>query len=204
MSKFGLNLSAIMEEFKTDDGFDAEKAQAKLQSQVDGYVAKEKPDLEELKAGLSNDAINDFIKENNIEGVENVDQFKAHVKRMGASATELSEQNSTLSTEFETLKKQNDELLLSTTSLTGELTGLKRNAVVASKGFIGKFQRAVVLEAENRMTEDVDFESALDLVKTEFPEFLDKKQKGVSTPTGGTATLDDEDKTMRAAMGLKD
>ena len=202
MEKFGLNLKGLLEEFKTDDGYDIDKAQEKLQSQVDGFAAKQKPDMESLKKDLSNDAVNDFITNQKIEGVENVEQFKAHVKRLGSGASELSEVNATLTSTNEKLKKDYETLLETNNTLTSKVTGFERSGLVTNKGFNSKYLKAVTSEAESRMTDDVDFDKALDLVKDEYPEFLSKKSKGNPTPRANELTEDEEKASMRKAMGM--
>lgn len=196
---FGLNLQSLFDKHKTDDGYNVEEVRKEVMSQVNGYVEKQKP---ELMKQVEEDVVNKFITSQKIEGVENVEQFKAHVKRMGSNASELSEENSTLSKELEDLKQLKETLETTNNDLTKQVTGYKRNEVISSKGFNAKYSKAVILEAESRMTEDVDFEKALDSVKEEFPEFLSKVKKGGKTPNNDDFTPDEEKENMRKALGL--
>lgn len=201
--EFGLKLSVVLDKHKNEDGtYDIEKAQEDLQAQVNGFTASLKPDMEALKVEVKSEAENDFIKGLKIDNVENSDSFKAYVKTLGSSATELSEKVTRLQTENKTVIDAAKVFETNLGKANGRIASFERFSTVANKGFNKKYEKAAKSEAESRMTDDVDFESSLDLVKKDYPEWLQKKSSGIKTPSGSDLSEDEDIQNMRRMAGL--
>ncbi len=201
--EFGLKLGVLLDKYKKEDGsYDIDKAQEDLQGQVNGFTASLKPDLEALKEEVKPEVESNFIKSLKLDGVENRDGFTAYVKRLGSSSTELTEKIGRLEAEGLKTKEAFDTLTKNHTIASKKILGFERAGAVIGNGFNAKYSKAVTSEAESRMTEDVNFEEALKLVKTDYPEWLTKQSAGGKTPPGKRLTEDEETANMRKTIGL--
>jgi hypothetical protein len=176
-------ISQWLEGVKKDDGsYDMEKLSNTVNGTFDKIADKNKPDLEAIRNEMKPEVVNAFLQELKIDGVENIDQFKAHTKRLGSTSTELSEANTRLANENTQFKTNMDELNTKYTNISNEFSGVKNENLVASKNFDMKYKKAIIAEANGLINDDTDFDGALGKVKENFPEWLNKTSVGGATP----------------------
>lgn len=164
------------------------------------WKTKEEKIASSLKETLQPVVRDEFIKSLGVKDVENADQFNAHVKRLGANATELSEQNAALSKQLEEAQKFETEL----EKANGKIRNYEVGNLIIEKGFKPKYKNAAKAQAETLVTEELDFKTALDQVFTDYPEWTTAKQKaGGKTPPGQPPSEEEETKRMRDLAGIK-
>lgn len=135
---------------------------------VNPIVKKTKEETnEKLKDEAREAAVNEFINNLNVDGVENEDGFKAYVKRLQATTDEKDETISKYEKELNEIKPEYEKL---SSSLE------KRNAMdkIIDAGFDRKYAEDVYTIAKNKAGEDEELEKVLDGMKDEYSMFVDR------------------------------
>lgn len=167
---------------------------------VNPIVKKTKEDVtEKTKEEIRETAVNEFISQLGLDGVENVDGFKAYTKRIQASTEEKDEMISRYEQELNDLKPKFEETQKSLE---------KRNTLdkVIEKGFDTKYAEDVYTIAKNKVDEENPLENVLEDMKKSYSMFVAKPQDGGSYDAGTNdtvATPPDELDKWREEAGLE-
>lgn len=167
---------------------------------VNPIVKKTKEEtVEKAKDEIKDTAVNDFIAGLGLDGVENVDGFKAYTKRLQSTTEEKDEIISKYEKELNEIKPQYEQ-----TSKQLE----KRDMLdkIMDKGFERKYAEDVFVIAKNKLDDDTDLDTVLDSMKDSYKAFVAKPQDGGSYDKGDTTTLEpepDELNAWRVEAGLE-
>ena len=76
---FDLKLDVLMNKHKNEDGtFNFENAQVDMQTQLNGFEAKNKPDLDKIKLDAADEAKKIVFGEMKIDGVKDITSFNEY------------------------------------------------------------------------------------------------------------------------------
>lgn len=197
------NLQEVIKQNTNEDGvINFEAVQSAIDNDyVNPIVAKKKPNMEELEAKAYDKAKDDFIKELNIDGVENKDSLIAHINTL--KSDELQVKYSNLETEKNELENKVKELETNYNSLNNEYTTVQRKSTINEVGFNSKYSKAIMIEADEILNkakesgEEIEFKDALSQVKENYPEWATdyKPNKGNPIETNDSGA-DDEVEAM--------
>jgi len=166
---------------------------------VNPIVKKTKEEtVEKAKDEIRDTAINDFIKSLSLDGVENVDGFKAYTKRLQATTEEKDEMISRFEQELNEIKPKYETTLK-------DLEKRSMLDKILEKGFEHKYAEDVYTIASTRVGGDNDLDSVLDSMKESYKMFVAKPSDGGSYDPGSNETLQpvpDEVAKWRAEAGL--
>lgn len=175
--KFVLNSEKLIAEFTKDDAVDYSKLNESIQTQVNGFLAKSKPDEKELKTKFKTEIETEIFSELKIEGVTNGDQFNSHVETLSKSTDEngkkVTELNGLITVKDDELKKLQDSMNdIVKSSKTNEF-----KADVYENGFNPKFLNSVQAEFQAKTSgkDEFDKKEVYDNIKKEFPEFVNSQ-----------------------------
>ena len=167
---------------------------------VNPIVKKTKEDvLEKAKEEIRQTAVDEFIASLKVEGVENVDGFKAYTKRLQATTEEKDEILSKYEQELNQIKPQYEQL-------NKQLEKRTMMDKIVEKGFEHKYAEDVYTIASNKLSDDADLDSVLDGMKESYKMFVAKPQDGGSYDKGESPTLEpvpNEIDKWREDAGLK-
>ena len=166
---------------------------------VNPIVKKTKEEvIEKSKDEIRQSAIDEFIAGLKMDGVENVDGFKAYTKRLQATTEEKDEILSKYEQELNSLKPQYEQL-------NKQLE--KRNIMdkIIEKGFEHRYAEDVYTIANNKLSDDADLETVLDSMKESYKMFVAKPTDGGSYDKGSNDTVEavpNEEAKWREEAGL--
>ena len=167
---------------------------------VNPIVKKTKEDvLDKAKDEIRQTAVDEFIASLKVEGVENVDGFKAYTKRLQSTTEEKDEILSKYEQELNQLKPQYEQL-------NKQLEKRSMMDKIIEKGFEHKYAEDVYTIASNKLSDDADLDTVLDGMKESYKMFVAKPQDGGSYDKGDSPTLEpipDEMDKWREDAGLK-
>jgi len=201
----GFDLEQILKDNTKEGIIDIQKVKQLIDNDyVNPIVAKNKPNIEKLKAEARDSAVNDFIKEQSIKDVINIDQFSAYVKTLNSTSTELTEKNIRYKTERDDLKTKYEESSKSNIELNSNITSLERKGKIIDSGFNSKYTKHVLSEIDSRLTEDNTIEDVITEIKDEYPEWQGtlKAKKGNDLLKNDTIETD-QAAIMAKAWGIK-
>lgn len=167
---------------------------------VNPIVKKTKEDvIDKAKDEIRQTAVDEFIASLKVEGVENVDGFKAYTKRLQATTEEKDEMLSKYEQELNQIKPQYE-------TLNKQLEKRAMMDKIVEKGFEHKYAEDVYTIASNKLSDDADLDSVLDGMKESYKMFVAKPKDGGSYDKGDSPTLEpvpDELEKWREEAGLK-
>ena len=132
---------------------------------------------EELRTSVKQEAVSDFLKEAKIEGVENVDQFNAYVKRLGSTTGEKDETITRVEGERDLLQRQYDELDGKYGIANKKVTSYDNRKLVSDRKFLADKTDDILAIAMSKVTDELTIDKVLDEMKETHKYFM---------PTGGT------------------
>lgn len=195
-NKFDGDWAALVKKHTDEEGnFNEEGFTEDLQKQVSGFVAKNTPDKEQMKADITAEIKEETQKEifaaAGAEGVENVDQWKAYAKNISGGTDEAIEKANRLEKENAELaaKVGEHEATISTLNST-----IDNNSKVQElgKSFIPKYASAAKSQVDAHHTKALEsdpeakYEDSINAIKEEFSEWAIKVNSGGETPQGNT------------------
>ena len=192
----GFDLEQILKDNTKEGIIDIQKVKQLIDNDyVNPIVAKNKPNIEKLKAEARDSAVNDFIKEQSIKDVINIDQFSAYVKTLNSTSTELTEKNIRYKTERDDLKTKYDES-------SKKNIDLELNSKVFR--YKEKNQQFAKIKYQQYKTEENTDEDVYKLIDEEFPEWqgIIKAKKGNDLLKNDTTEID-QVAMMAKALGVK-
>ena len=208
MPKMNLNelLSKRLEKLDNKDAIlealDLDSVQRTIDEEyVNPIVKMTKEDtLLKAKNEVKDVAVSDFVKSLKLDGVENVDAFKAYTKRLQATTEEKDEIITKYETELKELKPKYQETLTKYQ---------EREAIdkVLDAGFSRKYAKDVYAIAKNKASDDKPLEDVLKDMKSEYKVFVEKPGDSGSYHGGndpeGDPDPDKEVERWRREAGLK-
>lgn len=167
---------------------------------VNPIVKKTKEEvLEKSKDEIRQTAVNEFISGLKLDGVENVDAFKAYTKRLQATTEEKDEIISRYEQEINEIKPKYEE----TISTLKRKETLER---IADAGFNRKYAEDVYTIAQNKVSEDKSLEDVLEEMKKDYKMFVSKAEDSGSYHPENPEAMpkpEDEEERWRKEAGLK-
>ena len=169
-------LKALIDKYTTDEGLNHEELNKDINAQfdalIDGKVTK-------AKASAKSENIEEFIKE---QGFENLDQYNAFVKNTKSASNELTEKATRLETEYGAIKSEYEKLKAENESYTylSKLDGVD-----------DKFKKFALSEIKGLINDETDFDTAKTKYFEENPQYLKESgsQMVTKTPKGTTKTV---------------
>jgi len=132
MAKFKVNMEDYISKVTDADGnIDYSKGNEMLESDVLKHQSKNVPNMEALKAEAYDLAKVDFIKEQNIEGVDSVDTFKQHLSKLGGE--DKAQEVLRLSTANTELQTKYNDLEVNYNTMTKESSNIRNAKLVSDK-----------------------------------------------------------------------
>lgn len=160
---------------------------------------------EELRTSVKQEAVSDFLKEAKIEGVENVDQFNAYVKRLGSTTDEKDETITRVEGEKDLLQKQYDELDGKYGIANKKVTAYDNRKLVSDRKFLADKTDDILAIAMSKVTDELTIDKVLDEMKETHKYFMPTSdtQEGSRLDSQGTdLSKDDEVKKWETEAGL--
>ena len=191
MSKdFELGLQNVLDKHKNTDGtFDVDKAQVELQGQFNGFIAKNKPNMEELKTTAKAEALTDFFTEVGIENVTDKDTFLDYKKTLLADSDTSSKELVALKASSKTA---NVEWETKYNKLNKDHSVLSTKVMVTDNGFNPKYSNAVSVEYNALIASGKEKDEAIKSIKETYPEFLSTTTKGGKTPKNNNTIVKED------------
>lgn len=178
---FELKLDVLMNKHKNeDDTFNFEAAQEDLQTQLNGFEAKIKPDLDKIKLEAATDAKKIVFGELNIDGVTDITTFNTYHTKITSDdkAKALSDANTAHDLVVKGMETKFNEL-------TGKHNTLSNKVLITDNGFNPKYSNAIIAEMKTRLVDDKKQEDVIKEISEGFPEWKLVESKGVRTPKSG-------------------
>ena len=179
---FDLKLDVLMNKHKKEDGtFNFEAAQEDMQTQLNGFEAKNKPDLDKIKLDAADEAKKNVFGEMNIDGVNDITTFNEYHTKITSddqakALVEANKAHGLVVKDWET--KYN--------KLNGENNNLSNKMLITDNKFNPKYSNAVLSEIKSRLVDDKKIEDVIKEISEGFPEWKLVESKGGRTPKGGT------------------
>jgi len=168
------DIKKLIEKYTVEGVLNEQDANNDLQNQLNGILAKNKPNEEDMKTKFKSEFENDIFKGLGIEGITNTEQFKTHVETISKSTdenarlvTKLQNDLTEKVTAYETL-----ETNLKTTKSESETSAFKLD--VYEEKYNPKYMTSIKAEFES-MTKDLEEFDKKDIhskLKEKFPEFI--------------------------------
>lgn len=166
---------------------------------VNPIVKKTKEEVvEKSKDEIRQTAIDEFIAGLKLDGVENVDGFKAYTKRLQSTTEEKDEILSRYEQELNEIKPQYE-------NLNKQLEKRSMMDKIVEKGFEHKYAEDVYTIARNKLSDDADLDTVLDGMKESYKMFVSKPTDGGSYDKGSNETsqaVPNEEAKWREEAGL--
>lgn len=191
---FDLKLDVLMNKHKKEDGtFNFEAAQEDMQTQLNGFEAKNKPDLDKIKLDAADEAKKSVFGEMKIDGVTDITSFNEYHTKITSddqakALTDANKAHGLVVKEWET--KFNE--------LNGKHNTLSNKVLITDNGFNPKYSNAIIAEMKTRLVDDKKQEDVIKEISEGFPEWKLVESKGGRTPKGGnrfSANKKGEEKT---------
>ena len=205
----GIIKEAVKDADNADDivqKIDVDKVKGKIDNDyVNPIVKKNK---EEHGQKVKGQAVEEFVKEAGIDGVQSPDDLKSYAERLSSTASEKDKQ---LNEVLETKKKLENELneyKPKVEELSSKLQERETFDTITEKGFRKDYAKDVHAIARNKVTDDKPLEKVLDEMKETHSWFLSETDSGSfhdDDGSGGSGPKDkdaERDKWRREA-GLK-
>lgn len=167
------DIKAIIEKHTDEEGVvDYAALEEAVNSEINGIVAKNKPDTEKLKQELHGEVAKSIISGLGIEG-ETVDDLKLWAKKMGGSTDEFKEANIKLEQELEKVRNELEEIATAKQELETTLTTKERLGKIKELGVKDDDTAEFIkFKLDKLVSEDKDFDTALNEFKEESPTYF--------------------------------
>ena len=178
---FELKLDVLMNKHKNEDGtFNFEGAQVDMQTQLNGFEAKIKPDLDKIKLDAATDAKKSVFGELNIDGVTDITTFNEYHTKITSDdqAKALTDANKAHGLVVKDWEAKYNKL-------SGENATLSNKMLITDNGFNPKYSNAIIAEMKTRLVDDKKMVDVIKEISENFPEFKLVESKGGRTPKGG-------------------
>ena len=178
---FELKLDVLMNKHKNEDGtFNFEGAQEDMQTQLNGFEAKNKPDLDKIKSDAATDARKNVFGEMKIDGVTDITTFNEYHTKITSddqakALTDANKAHGLVVKDWETKFNK----------LNGEHNTLSNKVLITDNKFNPKYSTGVLAEIKTRLVDDKKIEDVIKEISDDFPEWKLVESKGGRTPRGG-------------------
>lgn len=169
----------ILQHTDEEGNIDYEALETRINEEVNNIVAKNKPDTSKLREELKSEVAAEIISGLGVEG-NSVDDLKLWAKKMGGSTDEIKEQNIALEKQLKHIQEQYEAV--EQKKLEYEQNYKNQEALAKVRKFGVKDDDAaefIKFKVEKTLTDDVDFETALENFREENPHYF--REQGIST-----------------------
>jgi hypothetical protein len=194
------DLKTFLEQYKTEEGFDFDKANEELNNHINGIVAKNKPSEDQLIEKATSTVIEGL-------GIDakSLDDVKTYIKSLSGNSDEFKETNLKLEKELNLTKKQMEELANQKAELENKFTVTEQQSKIMGLGVSEDNLDYVHFKVGKMVNEEKDFDTALKEFKEAHGNLFRKTNvstnRKVYTPS--TSTDGDLDITEAALKKLK-
>lgn len=167
------DIKAIIEKHTNEEGvIDYEALEEVVNGEINGIVAKNKPDTDKLKQELHGEVAKSIISGLGIEG-STVDDLKLWAKKMGGSTDEFKEANIKLEQELEKAKAELNDIATAKQELETTLTNKERLSRIKELGVKDEETAEFIkFKLDKLVGEDKDFDTALNEFKEQSPTYF--------------------------------
>ena len=167
------DIKAIIEKHTNEEGvIDYEALEEVVNGEINGIVAKNKPDTDKLKQELHGEVAKSIISGLGIEG-STVDDLKLWAKKMGGSTDEFKEANIKLEQELEKAKTELNDIATAKQELESTLTYKEQLGRIKELGVKDdETAEFIKFKLDKLVGEDKDFDTALNEFKEESPTYF--------------------------------
>jgi len=167
------DIKAIIEKHTNEEGvIDYEALEEVVNGEINGIVAKNKPDTDKLKQELHGEVAKSIISGLGIEG-STVDDLKLWAKKMGGSTDEFKEANIKLEQELEKAKAELNDIATAKQELESTLTYKEQLGRIKELGVKDdETAEFIKFKLDKLVGEDKDFDTALNEFKEESPTYF--------------------------------
>jgi hypothetical protein len=152
---------------------------------------------EELRTSVKQEAVSDFLKEAKIDGVENVDQFNAYVKRLGSTTDEKDAIITRLTNETTELQGKFTKLGEDYGVANKKLSGYDNRKLVTDRKFLTDKTDDILAIAMSKVTDEMPIDKVLDGMIESHKYFMptNETQEGSRLGSQGNEKATDEEIT---------
>lgn len=167
------DIKAIIEKHTNEEGvIDYAALEEVVNSEINGIVAKNKPDTDKLKQELHGEVAKSIISGLGIEG-STVDDLKLWAKKMGGSTDEFKEANIKLEQELEKARAELNDIATAKQELETTLTNKERLSRIKELGVKDEETAEFIkFKLDKMVGEDKDFDTALNEFKEQSPSYF--------------------------------
>lgn len=167
------DIKSFIEKHTNEEGvIDYEAVEEAINGEINGIVAKNKPDTDKLKQELHGEVAKSIISGLGIEG-STVDDLKLWAKKMGGSTDEFKEANIKLEQELEKAKAELNDIATAKQELETTLTNKERLSRIKEFGVKDdETAEFIKFKLDKLVGEDKDFDTALNEFKEQSPTYF--------------------------------
>lgn len=196
------DIKAIIEKHTNEEGvIDYEALEEVVNGEINGIVAKNKPDTDKLKQELHGEVAKSIISGLGIEG-STVDDLKLWAKKMGGSTDEFKEANIKLEQELEKARAELNDIATAKQELETTLTNKERLSRIRELGVKDEETAEFIkFKLDKLVGEDKDFDTALNEFKEQSPTYFRTQSVTTNRRVPNAETIiDDKDADVLAAF----